>query len=133
MSPIWNKGNKNQLNEFNYNTIIIKTSMGHFQKYQNTLCLPSKILHKRCFHFLLGLTMVPRENKNNAYAKFWRANKEYYGIFESGLYHHHNYHSFYLIPFADQHYQLATFSFVPLNFHAFRNIHCHNLLDELAN
>ena len=29
--------------------------------------------------------MVPRENKNNAYAKFWRANKEYYGVFESGL------------------------------------------------
>ena len=29
--------------------------------------------------------MVPRENKNNAYAKFWRENKEYYGIFESGL------------------------------------------------
>ena len=28
--------------------------------------------------------MVPRENKNNAYAKFWRTNKEYYGIFESG-------------------------------------------------
>ena len=28
--------------------------------------------------------MIPRENKNNAYAKFWRANKEYYGIFESG-------------------------------------------------
>ena len=30
--------------------------------------------------------MVPRENKNNAYPKFWRTNKEYYGIFESGLY-----------------------------------------------
>ena len=29
--------------------------------------------------------MVPRENKNNAYAKFWRENKEYYGSFESGL------------------------------------------------
>ena len=29
--------------------------------------------------------MVPRENKNNAYAKFWRAKKEYYGIFESDL------------------------------------------------
>ena len=29
--------------------------------------------------------MAPRENKNNAYAKFWRENKEYYGIFESGL------------------------------------------------
>ena len=29
--------------------------------------------------------MLPRENKNNAFAKFWRTNKEYYGIFESGL------------------------------------------------
>ena len=29
--------------------------------------------------------MVPRENENNAYAKFWRTNKEYYDIFESGL------------------------------------------------
>ena len=29
--------------------------------------------------------MVPRKNKNNSYAKFWRTNKEYYGIFESGL------------------------------------------------
>ena len=28
--------------------------------------------------------MVPRENENNAYAKFWRTNKECYGIFESG-------------------------------------------------
>ena len=36
------------------------------------------------FQFLLGLTRVPRENKNNAYAKFWRTNKEYYGILESG-------------------------------------------------
>ena len=25
---------------------------------------PSKILHKHCFHFLLGRTMVPGENKN---------------------------------------------------------------------
>ena len=29
--------------------------------------------------------MVPRENQNNAYAKFGETNKEYYGIFESGL------------------------------------------------
>ena len=29
--------------------------------------------------------MVPRENKNNAYAKFGGPNKEYYGIFGSGL------------------------------------------------
>ena len=25
-----------------------------------------------CLYFLLGLTMVPRETGNNAYAKFWR-------------------------------------------------------------
>ena len=56
------------------------------QKYHNTLCLPSKILHKHCFQFLLRLTMIRRENKNNAYPKFWRANKDYCGIFESGLY-----------------------------------------------
>ena len=29
--------------------------------------------------------MVPRENKNNAYANFGGKNKEYYGIFRSGL------------------------------------------------
>ena len=29
--------------------------------------------------------MVPRENKNNAHAKFGGTNKEYYGIFRSGL------------------------------------------------
>ena len=30
--------------------------------------------------------MVPRENKNNAYAKFGGTNKQYYGIFRNGLY-----------------------------------------------
>ena len=29
--------------------------------------------------------MVPREIENNAYVKFWKTNKEYYGIFKSGL------------------------------------------------
>ena len=29
--------------------------------------------------------MIPRENKNNAYAKFEGTKKEYYGIFRSGL------------------------------------------------
>ena len=29
--------------------------------------------------------MVPRENKNNGYAKLWRTYKEYYGIFERSL------------------------------------------------
>ena len=30
-----------------------------------------QILHKHCFQFLLGVKMAPRENENNAYAKFW--------------------------------------------------------------
>ena len=59
--------------------------MGHFGKYHNTFVCPPKILHKHCFQFLLGLTMVPRENKNNAYAKFGGTNKQYYGIFRNGL------------------------------------------------
>ena len=59
--------------------------IGHFEKYHNTLCLSPQILHKYCFQFLLGLTIIPRENKNNAYAKFGLINKEYYGIFQSGL------------------------------------------------
>ena len=62
-------------------------SIGHFEKYHNTLSLSPQILHKHCFQFLLGITKAPRENKNNAYAKFGGTNKEYYGIFRSGLYH----------------------------------------------
>ena len=30
--------------------------------------------------------MVPRENKNNVYAKCGGTNKDYYGIFRSGLF-----------------------------------------------
>ena len=30
--------------------------------------------------------MVPRENKNNDYVKFGGTNKEYYGIFQNGLF-----------------------------------------------
>ena len=45
-------------------------TIGQFGKYHNTLCLSPQILHKNCFQFLLGLIMVPRENKNNGYAKF---------------------------------------------------------------
>ena len=58
---------------------------GFFQKYHNTFCCLPKILHKHCFQFQLGLTITPREIENYAYAKFWRDNKEYYGIFEKGL------------------------------------------------
>ena len=31
----------------------------------------TKILHKHCFQFLLGVKMARRETENNAYAKFW--------------------------------------------------------------
>ena len=31
---------------------------------------PSQVLHNLCFSFLLGLTAVPREIENTAYAKF---------------------------------------------------------------
>ena len=57
--------------------------IGHFGKYHNTLCLSPKYTH--CFCFLLGPLKVPRETGNNAYAKFGGTNKEYYGIFQSGL------------------------------------------------
>ena len=52
--------------------------IGHFAKYHNTPCLYPKILHKHCFQFLLGFTMIPRENKNKAYSKFGGTNKESY-------------------------------------------------------
>ena len=41
----------------------------------NAPYLPPRILHNLCFSFLLGTTAVPREIENNAYAKFWGANK----------------------------------------------------------
>ena len=50
--------------------MLVHRTIGHFGKYHNTLCLSPQILHTLCFQFLLGLTMVPRENKNNAYVKF---------------------------------------------------------------
>ena len=59
-----------------YHCVKGRHRIGHFQQYHNTLCLSSKILHKHCFYFLLGLTIVSRENRNNAYTTFWRTNKE---------------------------------------------------------
>ena len=34
------------------------------------LLCPEKILHNLCFSFVLGITAVPRETENSAYAKF---------------------------------------------------------------
>ena len=56
--------------------------------FKNTIILfvcPSKILHKHCFQFLLGQLSVPRENKNNTYAKFWRDKQRVLWYFLIGL------------------------------------------------
>ena len=52
-SPIWG-GRKGEFRDW---TILL------------FVCTP-KFCKKHCFQFLLGLTMVPRENKSNAYTKF---------------------------------------------------------------
>ena len=31
----------------------------------------TKVLHKHCLQFLLGVKMAPRETENNTYVKFW--------------------------------------------------------------
>ena len=56
----------------------------HLHISHNAPYLPPTILHNLCFSFLLGITAVPREIENNAYAKFWGANKVHYGRCESG-------------------------------------------------
>ena len=40
--------------------------------------------NKLCLLFLLGIRVVPREIKDNAYAKFWGANKVYFGRCANG-------------------------------------------------
>ena len=94
MSIVRTKGsNKQQATEFAYASVlmhasIVKTRLNAtpcqyhqlpmlLANIKNSIILfvcPSKILHfyKHSFYFLLGLTMVPRETGNNAYAKFWR-------------------------------------------------------------
>ena len=46
--------------------------------------LSPKILHNLCFVFLLGITVVQREIKDNVYSNFWGAKKVYYGRCENG-------------------------------------------------
>lgn len=59
--------------------------MGHFGKYHNALGLSLQILHEHCFQFLMGLTLVPRENKSSACAGFGGTGGVYCGIFRNGL------------------------------------------------
>ena len=70
-----------------FSTKLLKNphTLGHIGKYHHILSLYPQILHEHCFQFLLGLTMVPRKNKNNAYAKCGGTNEEYYGIFRNDL------------------------------------------------
>ena len=44
----------------------------------------TQILHTLCFSFILGITAVPREIENYAYAEFLEANKVHYGRCASG-------------------------------------------------
>ena len=37
--------------------------------------LPQNKLLNHCFPFLLCITVVPRESKNNGYAKFWEVDE----------------------------------------------------------
>ena len=60
-------------------------SIRHFHISHNSNYLAPKILQKLCFAFLLGITAVPREIENNAYAKFWGASKVYYRKCGSGV------------------------------------------------
>ena len=50
------------------------------------ICLP-KFYITFFFPFLLDITAIPREIENNAYAKFWGANKVHYGKCGSGVCH----------------------------------------------
>ena len=65
--------------------IIRHFHISHNATYSPPPRPPKKILHNLCFSFLLGITAVQREIENNAYAKFWGANKVHYGKCESGV------------------------------------------------
>ena len=45
---------------------------------------PQKKVHNHCFQFLLGISVVPRDIKDNGYAKFWGVNKVHCGRCENG-------------------------------------------------
>ena len=45
---------------------------------------PPQKIRNHCFHFLLGITVVPRQIEGNVHAKFWGVNKVNYGFNENG-------------------------------------------------
>ena len=48
-----------------------ETNIRHLYISRSAAYLSPQILHNLCFSFLLGITAVPREIENNAYANFW--------------------------------------------------------------
>ena len=80
--------NGNDNGNDNFKCLINKTTtlhIHHLHISHNASYLPPRILHNLCFSYLLGITAVPREIENNAYAKFWGANKMHYGRCASGV------------------------------------------------
>ena len=61
------------------------SNLRHLHISHNAPYLRPKILHNLCFSFLLGITAIPREIENNAYTKFWGANKVHFGRHASGV------------------------------------------------
>ena len=53
--------------------------------YTSWQLISPQLLKQGMSNYELQQALVPREIENNAYAKFWRDNEEYYGIFEKGL------------------------------------------------
>ena len=66
------------------NENFVKKVIHHFHIDHNGPCLPPKILRSHCFQFLLGITVIPRETKDNGYAKSWWVNKMLYGLCKTG-------------------------------------------------
>ena len=56
-----------------------------FHTSHNAPYVSPKILHNLCFSFLLGIATVPKGIENNAYEKFWGANKVHYGRCANGV------------------------------------------------
>ena len=66
---------------FNFNFARApEVSIHHCHIDHNEPCLPSKI----CITFFSNFSVVPRENEDNRYAKFWGVNKVHYGLCENG-------------------------------------------------
>ena len=62
-----------------------KVWIRHLHISHNAPYLRPQILHNLCFSFPQGITAVPREFENNAYAKLWAPNKVHYGRCASGV------------------------------------------------